>query len=76
MDGFVSRADAAVAAGVTVAVIKTWQFRGWLDRHGERRKLRAHGTLVCLADVCLAERDTRRKPARSHRRKPAPELAA
>lgn len=68
MDGFVSRPDAALAAGVTVDVIKTWQFRGWLDATGERRKLTAQGTSVRLADVYVAERDTRRKPARSHRR--------
>lgn len=68
MDGFVSRDDAAIAAGVTRYVIKTWQFRGWLDKDGKRRKLTARGTDVLLADVYVAERDTRRKPARSHRR--------
>ena len=68
MDGFVSRPDAALAAGVTVHVVKTWQFRGWLDANGQRRKLTSHGTQVLLADVLIAERDTRRKPARSHRR--------
>lgn len=68
MDGFVSRPDAALAAGVTADVIKTWQFRGWLDGNGERRKLTSRGTDVLLADVMVAERDTRRKPARSHRR--------
>lgn len=75
MDGFVSRDDAAKAAGVTRFVIKTWQFRGWLDRHGERRKLTAQGTDVLLADVFVAERDTRRKPERSHRRHEAKSAA-
>lgn len=68
VDGFVSRPDAALAAGVTVDVVKTWQFRGWLDANGERRHLTARGTDVLLADVFIAERDTRRKPERSHRR--------
>lgn len=67
MDGFVSRDDAAIAVGVTRYVIKTWQFRGWIDANGERRHLTARGTDVLLADVYVAERDTRRKPARSHR---------
>ncbi len=68
MDGFVSRLDAALAADVTVDVVKTWQFRGWLGEDGARRKLRANGLLVHLDDVLDAERDTRRKSARSHRR--------
>lgn len=75
MDGFVSRLDAALAAGVTLDVIKSWQFRGWLDAEGNRRKLRADGVLVLLDDALEAERDTRRKPERSHRRKSA-EVAA
>lgn len=74
MDGFVSRQDAALSAGVTVDVIKKWLSRGWLDEHGQRRKLRADGMLVNLDDVDQAERDTRRKSARSHRRLRAPEL--
>jgi hypothetical protein len=76
VDGFVSRADAAASANVTITVIKNWQFKGWLDKDGVRRKLRAHGTMVCLEDVDAAERDTRRKPARSHRRLKAPRLEA
>ena len=76
MDGFVSRPDAAVAAGVTVDVVKTWQFRGWLDEDGNRRKLTVRGVRVLLDDVLDAERDTRRKPNRSHRRLGPPPLAA
>jgi hypothetical protein len=68
VDGFVSRVDAALAAGVTIDVIKSWQFRGWLDEHGNRRKLRAQGVRVLIDDVLEAERDTRRKASRSHRR--------
>lgn len=76
MDGFVSRLDAAHAAQVTVDVIKSWQFRGWLDEQGARRKLRTRGTQVLLDDVLDAERDTRQKPARSHRRRTPESLAA
>ena len=75
MGGFVSRQDAAIAAEVTVDVIKSWLHRGWLDAGGERRTLRADGLLVHIDDVLEAERDTRRKPDRSHRRFPA-EVAA
>lgn len=65
---WVSRRTAAAAANVTVQVIKTWQFRGWLDADGERRKLAARGSDVLLAEVYAADRDVRRRPARSHRR--------
>jgi len=65
---FVSRQDAALAAGVTVLVIKSWLHRGWLDADGERRFLRSDGLLVHVDDVLEAERDTRHKPGRSHRR--------
>jgi len=65
---FVSRQDAALAAGVTVLVIKSWLHRGWLDAGGQRRFLRSDGLLVHVDDVLEAERDTRRKPGRSHRR--------
>lgn len=68
MGGFVSRQDAALAAGVTVDVVKTWLHRGWLDSAGERRRLRSDGLLVHIDDVLEAELDTRRKPGRSHRR--------
>lgn len=71
---FVSRQDAALAAGVTVLVIKSWLHRGWLDPAGERRYLRADGLLVHVDDVLDAERDTRRNRARSHRRKAPPTL--
>lgn len=76
MDGFVSRLDAALAAGVTLDVIKNWQFKGWLDAEGNRRKLRAKGVHVLLDDVLEAERDTRRKASRSHRRVEPPSLVA
>jgi hypothetical protein len=76
VDGFVSRQDAAIAADVTLDVVKSWQFRGWLAGDGERRKLRVDGVLVHIDDVLDAERDTRQKRGRSHRRLRAPELAA
>jgi hypothetical protein len=74
MGGFVSRQDAALAAGVTVDVVKNWLRRGWLDAAGERRTLRVDGLLVHVDDVLDAERDTRQNRARSHRRKAPPSL--
>jgi hypothetical protein len=65
---FVSRSDAALAAGVTPQVVKMWRLRGWLTGKGERRHVRHDGTGYLLDDVLDAERDTRRKPERSHRR--------
>lgn len=68
MGSFVSRADAALAAGVTPDVVKMWRLRGWLTGNGERRHVRHNGCGYLLDDVLEAERDTRRKPGRSHRR--------
>lgn len=68
MGSFVSRSDAALAAGVTPQVVKMWRLRGWLTSKGERRHVRHDGTGYLLDDVLDAERDTRRKPERSHRR--------
>lgn len=68
MGSFVSRSDAALAAGVTPYVVKMWRLRGWLTAKGERRKVRHDGTGYHIDDVLEAERDTRRKPERSHRR--------
>jgi hypothetical protein len=65
---FVSRADAALAARVTPAVVKMWRLRGWLTATGERRHVRHDGSGYHIDDVLEAERDTRRKPERSHRR--------
>jgi hypothetical protein len=65
---FVSRSDAALAAGVTPDVVKMWRLRGWLTARGERRHVRHNGSGYLLDDVLEAERDTRRKPERSHRR--------
>lgn len=68
MGSFVSRSDAALAAGVTPYVVKMWRLRGWLTAQGVRRKVRHDGTGYHIDDVLEAERDTRRKPERSHRR--------
>jgi hypothetical protein len=65
---FVSRADAALAAGVTRDVVKTWVHRGWQDAAGRQRKVRTQGLAVHIDDVLQAELDTRRKTQRSHRR--------
>lgn len=67
MGSFVSRADAALAAGVTRAVVKSWVHRGWQAIDGQR-KVRTRGLDVDLDDVLRAELDTRRKTQRSHRR--------
>lgn len=68
MGSFVSRQDAALAAGVTLHVIKSWVHRGWLDSDGRRQKVRTRGLEVDIDDVLQAELDTRRKTQRSHRR--------
>jgi hypothetical protein len=65
---FVSRQDAALAAGVTLHVVKSWVHRGWQADDGVQRKVRTQGLDVDLDDVLAAERDTRRKTQRSHRR--------
>lgn len=67
MGSFVSRADAALAAGVTRDVVKSWIHRGWQASNGHR-KVRTRGLDVHLDDVLEAELDTRRKTQRSHRR--------
>ena len=65
---FVSRADAALAAGVTRDVVKTWIHRGWQDSTGVQRRVATRGLEVDIDDVLQAELDTRRKTQRSHRR--------
>lgn len=67
----VDRVGAARAAGVTVDVIKAWQYRGWLDADGRRHHLRPNDRGFRVGDVLRAERDTRRS-GRSHRRLPPP----
>jgi hypothetical protein len=71
LDARLDRVGAARAAGVTVDVVKTWQFRGWLDQHGHRHYLLPDEDGYRLGDVLKAERDTRRS-GRSHRRLPPP----
>lgn len=75
-----TRNQAAFKAGVTVEVIDSWRWRGWIDRDGQHRKLavvkRGRTPVFILEEVMEAERDTRRKPERSHRRLDPPELAA
>jgi hypothetical protein len=70
-DARLERCQAAMQAGVTEDVIKTWQYRGWLDKHGHRHFLLPDEDGYRLGDVLAAERDTRRS-GRSHRRLPPP----
>lgn len=73
---WVTRLGAAIQASVTEDVIKSWQYRGWIDPKTKlRRKLtvREDGRLL-LGDVLIAESHTRNKRGRSHRRKPPPSV--
>lgn len=68
---WITRNAAARHAEVTEDVIKTWQYRGWINDKRERQKLTVQDGRYLLADVLKAERDTRRS-GRSHRRLPPP----
>lgn|GEM_PF-5429820 len=54
--------------------VSMWKTKGWLDSEGNRRHLTVVGHDCCGAaqfdwsELTLAERDTRRKTNRSHRR--------
>ena len=76
MDIRVSRSDAARAARVTPDVVKMWRLRGWINADGMRQYVRHDTRGYSLDDVLVAERDTRRKSGRSHRRLAPPEVAA
>lgn len=75
-----NRNQAAYKAGVTVEVIDSWRWRGWIDKEGHRRKLtvvkQGRTPVFIVAEVMQAERDTRSKSERSHRRLDPPSLAA
>lgn len=73
---WLTRRQAAHVAGVTEAVIKQWRYRGWIDSEGERRQLRVKDGKYLYSDVMEAERDTRNKAQRSHRRCDPPSLSS
>lgn len=67
LDARLQLADAANVAGVPAGTLRNWRYRGWTDRHGNRRTLDVNDQGYRLGDVLQAERDTRRSE-RSHRR--------
>lgn len=66
---WVTRRQAAFLAKVTEDVIKQWRYRGWIDSEGKRRHLTVDNGRYLHSDVMEAERDTRQKVQRSHRRR-------
>lgn len=75
LNAMVTLTQAAHMAGVPVGTVRNWRYRGWLDGNGKRHTLTVTDDGYRLGDVLRAERDTRRSD-RSHRRLPAPDLAA
>lgn len=74
MDSRVDLNGAALAAGVAEGTVKNWIYRGWLDAAGKRHRLEPDTEgKVLVGDVLRAERDTRRKRGRCHRRLPPPD---
>jgi hypothetical protein len=71
-DAELTRTQAARRANVTVAVVDAWLARGWYDLTGVHHTLTTRKVgrtrFIRHGDVLRAERDTRLKADRSHRR--------
>lgn len=73
---WITRRQAAFLAKVTVDVVKQWRYRGWIATDGNRRYLTVVNGRYLYSDVMDAERDTRKKKQRSHRRSEPASLVA
>jgi hypothetical protein len=71
LDARVDRCAAARMAGITMDVVKTWRYRGWVDPKTRVRHWLSYDGGYLVAEILKAERDTRRS-GRSHRRLPPP----
>ena len=79
----VTTSEAAQLLPVSPSTIRTWASRGWTDNQGEHKTItpvdyrgRRRAPRYWLSDLQAAERDTRRKQRRSHRRTPCASLPA
>jgi len=69
-DAWAPLSEVAELLGVSTGTVRHWRYRGWLDRQGNRRRLRVEGRLYSVRDAVAAEVDTRLS-GQSHRAAPA-----